>query len=94
MAKYKVAAIFEIIKWDGEDLKDYTLEDFTLIHSHPSLENVFLFHEDLLDVFPELEIWEEITPQHVYRIFIVIAIEPNYSTNYEYGISELDHAGS
>lgn len=85
MAKDKVAAIFDIIKWDD----DYTLEDFEIIHSHPSLEQSFLFHEDLLTYFLEMDEYWELKINHIYRIFIVVAVSPTYTNSYEYG-TELD----
>lgn len=89
MAKDKVAAVFDIIKWED----DHTIEDFTIIHSHPSLEDFFLFHEDLLDNFFDIadnDEWDNLPINRMYRVFIVLSVSPEYSTNYEYGVTELD----
>lgn len=87
MAKDKVAAVFDIIKWED----DHTLEDFGIIHSHPSLEDCFLFHEDLLDhFFDDNDEWDNLPINHAYRVFIVLSISPEYSTSYESWSTELD----
>lgn len=85
MAKDKVAATFDIIKWED----DYTLEEFEIIYSHPSLEQSFMFHEDLLTNFLDMDDYDDLKVNHIHRIFIVIAITPTYTNSYEYGI-ELD----
>ncbi len=79
----KVAAIFDICKWED----DYTLEDYTLIHDHPGIEDVFLFHEDLLDGFFDVgsDEWEKLPINHCYRFFVVLAITPTYSNSLEGG---------
>lgn len=77
----RVAASFDIIKW----VDDYTLEDFNILYSHPSLEQSFMFHEDLLTNFLDMEEYKNLKENHVYRVFIVISIIPTYSYDYEYG---------
>jgi len=86
MQKYKVASVFDIVKWDD----DYTLEDFKIMHSHPSIEDVFLFHEDLLDGFTSMDEYKALKVNHIHRVFVVISISPYYTTNHEYGVTELD----
>lgn len=85
MSKYKVAATFDIIKWDD----DYTLEDYDIIYSFPDLDQAFLFHEDLLDGFLDMDEYENLKVNHAHRVFIVLGISPTYDSSWE-GYGELD----
>lgn len=87
MAQDKIAAVFDIAKLED----DYIVEHFDILHSHPSLEQVFLFHEDLLSNFlDDNKEWDKLSAGRIYRFFVVIGITPEYSTNYEYGTTDLD----
>ena len=88
MAKYKVATIFDVAKRGGE--KPEVL-DWDMILSHPGLEDVFLFYEDVETYFFDLvnSGWDALEDGHIYRVFFVFTITPEYSYNHESG-KELD----
>ena len=78
---YKIATTFDIVKWED----DYTLEDFNILYSHPNLEGAFMFHEDLLDYFLDMDDYSNLKVNHIHRVFFVAIIHPMYSIHHEYG---------
>lgn len=83
MSNYKIGAEFDIVKHEGK--RQYTLMLFNMLYSHPNVEDVFLFHEDLLDSFLDLDYWKGLPSERYYRIFIVLRISPIYTDSWEGG---------
>jgi len=84
MTMYKVAATFDVEKIKGEVPN---VLDWDMIHSHPSLEDWFLFYEDIETYFFDLDDsgWDKLEDGKLYRVFLVLGITPEYSYHYEYG---------
>ncbi len=81
----RFATYFEIVKFEEKSKDDDDILDFSLVLSHPGLDGVFMFHEDVLWNFRDMNEYKSMPANRINGVFISAKILPQYSHNPETG---------